>query len=299
MKKTLLSIALSISLTPAIYANSSQTIRISNGGEQTLTLGSTPISFAWSNGQAYTPPSIGQGTCANANLTHGQTCEFSISAQPNSDLTSPQSGTITITSNNSPAIVQTLPITIQPQPTPSVDGLRIFVTNSMGNGNISSWNNAGGLSGLEAADNICMLDASNPALGTAQASKFKAWLSTSAVNAKDHVNLQIDGSNAFTEKYVNLNGETVFAEGQIFGNSDLQNTIDITGISYYPHTGTYPNGTFTGHSCNDWQHGTNNTYRLTWGLADAVNTQWTNNTDNNSPSFFCQDLAPIYCFETP
>lgn len=104
---------LTASLISVVSAGTSQTLRITNGGDQALLLGATPISFTWNGGQTYAPPSIAQGSCANANLAHNASCQFVLTAQPNPDLTEAQVGTITVTSNN--AGTMTMPVTIEPQ----------------------------------------------------------------------------------------------------------------------------------------------------------------------------------------
>ena len=62
---------------------------------------------------------------------------------------------------------------------------RVFVTSVTGTGNLSSWPDAGGQTGLAAGDAICRARAT--AAGLPNANTFRAWLSTAATDAYCHV----------------------------------------------------------------------------------------------------------------
>lgn len=68
--------------------------------------------------------------------------------------------------------------------TPSA-GKVAFVTSVSGTGNLSSWADAGGHTGLDAADAICQARAAAGSL--ANPSRFKAWISTSTTAARDRI----------------------------------------------------------------------------------------------------------------
>ena len=62
---------------------------------------------------------------------------------------------------------------------------KMFTTSATGNGNLSSWPQAGGQTGLAAGDAICRSLATDA--GLADANLFRAWLSTSTTDAYCHV----------------------------------------------------------------------------------------------------------------
>ena len=62
---------------------------------------------------------------------------------------------------------------------------KVFVTSASGTGNLGSWPQAGGHTGLAAGDAICRSLAADA--GLADASLFRAWLSTSTTDAYCHV----------------------------------------------------------------------------------------------------------------
>jgi hypothetical protein len=68
-----------------------------------------------------------------------------------------------------------------------------FVTSVSGTGNLSSWADAGGHTGLAAGDAICQARAA--AAGLPNAAAFRAWLSTTTVDAFCHV-LGLNGTKA-------------------------------------------------------------------------------------------------------
>lgn len=72
------------------------------------------------------------------------------------------------------AVIAAVPLGAQP---PRV----MFVTSSTGSGNFSSWSEAGGQTGLAAADKVCRARAT--AAGLANASTFVAWASDSSDDA--------------------------------------------------------------------------------------------------------------------
>ncbi len=68
---------------------------------------------------------------------------------------------------------------------PAFAAHKMFTTSAIGNGNLSSWPQAGGHTGLAAGDAICQNLAA--AAGLADAALFRAWLSTSTTDAYCHV----------------------------------------------------------------------------------------------------------------
>jgi hypothetical protein len=66
-------------------------------------------------------------------------------------------------------------------PAYALPGKRVFVTSANGTGDLGSWPSAGTATGINAGDATCRSLAANA--GLPNASNFKAWLSTNAINA--------------------------------------------------------------------------------------------------------------------
>lgn len=142
---------------------------------------------------------------------------------------------------------------------------------------------------LQVADQRCQLAAESANLhGT-----WKAWLSTSRVNAVDRVNGQ--------GPWKNLRGETVFL------NRATLVTGALTGIRYDERgdevaeqvwTGTKVNGQLADTNCDDWTNADNSAYSISlWpravaGGAASPDALWTNSTNG-----FCNDTKHLVCFE--
>jgi len=176
---------------------------------------------------------------------------------------------------------------------------RVFVTASAGTGNLNTWTNSGGLSGLTAADRICQFDANNP-LGAGNGN-WKAWLSTTSVNAQDRI------QNAIYKRADNI---TVIANNKL----DLLDgvlTNSINNLNNVVFTGTNPAGNYNAApffsnpspnaSCNDWSIGTNGGTNAMYGLSSATNNEWTLYTFNYGCNPVASGLSPaqgrLYCFE--
>jgi len=152
---------------------------------------------------------------------------------------------------------------------------RVFLTNTTTNGGLG----ANPTDALDAADNICNIDAvANEYPGT-----YKAWLSTSTINAKDRI---IDGA------YRNIFGAIIA--------NDINDLLDGTlDTAIYPglaegttYTGTKEDGTLLAANlnCNDWT--IDNTVHAGSGHAALTNIGWTN---FGSPE--CRFLLKLYCFQ--
>ena len=88
-------------------------------------------------------------------------------------------------------------------------GKKVFLSSSTGTGNLQSWPDSGGNAGLAAGDAICRARAT--AGGLANASNFKAWLSTDSVNAGDRITsngpwVRLDGVKVADTKAALLSG---------------------------------------------------------------------------------------------
>jgi hypothetical protein len=168
---------------------------------------------------------------------------------------------------------------------------KVFVTSITGIGNLSSWTDAGGNTGIDAGDAICQARAI--AAGITNATSFKAWLSDSTNSAIDHVTAgattdgpfyRLDGVKIADNKAALINATSLFTAI----------TRDETG-AYNNNpvwTGTSPSGVLTtNQNCVDWTSnlsGDNGTS----GIEIESNSGWT-----TWSSVACNGKAALYCFE--
>jgi hypothetical protein len=167
-------------------------------------------------------------------------------------------------------------------------GKRIFVTSSIGQGDLGSWTGANGRTGLEAGDAICMQHAAAGGLsGT-----YKAWLSASGVSATSR--LAGDGP------WVRLDGELIAANRAELTSGLLRTAILQTENGAmlepgkYAWTGTSSFGTITARTCQNWT--------AAWGTPQAVGevgsphsagSEWTAMLWSGD----CYQAFAIYCVE--
>jgi hypothetical protein len=230
---------------------------------------------------------------------------FASSSQFNSTFSGPLGVTYTLrwTVTNSCGSVAFDEMTVSFQ-TPTK---RVFMTASSGTGNLNTWTNAGGLSGLAAADRICKFDSNNP-LGAGNGN-WKAWLSTTTVDAKDRIQDAV---------YKQVDNVTIIANNK----ADLTDGTIVNPISTLSNipvfTGTNPSGNYDGPpffgnlspnaNCSEWTTSANSGTNGIYGRSNATNSEWTLYTFNYgcnpsvggsvsgvalSPGVF----GRIYCFE--
>jgi hypothetical protein len=164
-----------------------------------------------------------------------------------------------------------------------------FTTSSAGAGDLSSWPDAGGAVSLDAADNICRAHAARA--GLALPDSFKAWLSTSSVDAidrfvNDGVWYRVDG--------VRLTGSIAgLFNGLLESPPQLDENGHVAFATDSVWTGTNPDGRSGGSTCADWTAGTDQSFG---GIGQGLATTglWTEIV------FFhpgCSDPFPhLYCF---
>ncbi|NEZ04875.1 hypothetical protein G4Y73_12000 [Wenzhouxiangella sp. XN201] len=126
-----------------------------------------------------------------------------------------------------------------------------FLSSASGNGNLGSWPEAGGATGLAAGDAICQTLAADA--GLAHASSFKAWLSDDTTNAIDRI--EHDGP------WKRLDGVPLAS-----GKSELTADAWFTGLAVDENgnylveavhgsnvwTATQMDGTTTAAACQNW-----------------------------------------------
>ncbi len=163
-------------------------------------------------------------------------------------------------------------------------GALAFMTSSTGNGRLEDWAEAGGYQGLDAADNICLLRAI--AADLPHPEEFKAWLSTSMVNATDRF--------TFGGPWVRPDGVIVAHTKAELISGELHAPINQTEFGeYYGNfgawTGSTAAGVGSGFHCNDWTSDNGGDT----GSAGAVNSIY-NWWESPSPSP-CTSIPSLYC----
>jgi len=167
-------------------------------------------------------------------------------------------------------------------------GARVFVTSVKGSGDLSTWPDAGGETGIAAGDAICQARAA--AAGLAKPESFVAWLSDSTHDARDRLTLdgpwtRIDGVPVAND-LVGLIGGHLFTAITIdeYGNNDS---------SMRTWTGTTQEGTYTGESCASWSSDSDLAHG-TLGRKFRSDADWT----QYSSSTCDYQWGAIYCFSS-
>ncbi len=166
---------------------------------------------------------------------------------------------------------------------------RAFVSSAVGNGNLNSWQQAEGLGGLAAGDNICRVLAD--AAGLANAGTYKAWLSTAATDAYCHVQGQTGkkatgciGSAVPAGPWYRVDGvgrfagtvdELVGAEPRIYQPIRYdENGVDLSGPGFIYWTGTDGSGEVSNNNCASWVVASSGLEGLT-GSTSRTTDDWT------------------------
>jgi hypothetical protein len=184
---------------------------------------------------------------------------------------------------------------------------KVFITSVSGTGNLSSWTDSGGKTGVAAGDAICQTRASAVGLsGT-----YKAWLSDATTDAYCHIfNLTGTKTNNCGQASLPIAaGPWVRTDGFPFSK-----TIDelVNGVIYAPlvydeigtfsatstwprmFTGTTSSGTLQpGLSCSDWTSAapTDNAFV---GFSDYTTAAWTSGPQSSD----CNTSRRLACFQT-
>jgi Protein of unknown function (DUF1554) len=165
---------------------------------------------------------------------------------------------------------------------------RVFVSSSASNGN---------LGGIAGANNTCQIRADSAVLG----GSWRAWLSTSTVNARD--NIQYDDNTSYV---LAATGAVIAPPGVLVadnGATPLSNDINLdengmAPASFFVWTGTLTDGTkFIGAhpNCSNWTS-PSGAIGGQYGRNDESDNQWT----INAAEFGCNTTnLHLYCFEIP
>lgn len=174
----------------------------------------------------------------------------------------------------------------------SASGRVAFFTSQGGNGNLSSWPDAAGTSGLAAGDAICRAHASRAHL--ARADTFKAWLSTATIDAIDR--FVFDGPIERPDAVRVADSLAGLASG--FLQAPIQ--IDehgATGPFFFEDvwTGTGSDGRFRGYDCAAWTSSSTNEPGH-FGQTYLANSGWTAFVYEDLPMSCDAQLTPMHLY---
>ncbi len=187
---------------------------------------------------------------------------------------------------------------------PEKSELKVFVTSASGTGDLSTWADAGGKTGLEAGDAICQAAADNTGLsGT-----FRAWLSTSTTDAYCHIQgLTGKKSDNCGEAALPITAGPWFRMGDNHPFSDTIDKLITQGqvfvpvyydennnkVTDYYFTGTQHSGILSvNYNCTDW---TSNSGSDNVSMGNPLGTthRWTSLTTAN-----CVGTRRLLCMQT-
>ena len=178
-----------------------------------------------------------------------------------------------------------------------------FTTSVTGNGNLSTWANAGGTTGLNAADTVCQARADAAGLpGT-----FVAWMSDSVDDAYCRV-LGLSGqvaANCGQGTLPTNAGPWIRTDGFAFAATigQIPSRVIYSPLRYDEFgsrlpafssvfTATNADGTLRSDSCADWSSTAVGTFGRN-GNPETTGSRWT-----DSGSTLCSSSAAIMCMET-
>lgn len=184
---------------------------------------------------------------------------------------------------------------------------RAFVTSVQGSGNLATWSEAGGQSGVAGADAVCRSRAR--AAGLANADAFVAWLSDSTDDAycrvhglhgKRNANCGLAQPPTDAGPWQRSDDRPVAASladqlaGRLFhpiNRDEFGRPLPFTGYLQSVATGTGANGAhLPGYDCAGWTTSTGATMLI--GGADSTTDDWSGNGVMS-----CTVPARLYCLE--
>ena len=166
-------------------------------------------------------------------------------------------------------------------------GRLAFVTSSFGKGKLEDWPEALAATGVAAGNQICRTLAQNAGLPEPQS--FKAWLSTSTVDARDRI--------SFDGPWMRLDRQRIANHLADLTDGYLRTSLNVTETGAYitgnVWTGTNAAGNRTQENCQDWMSDVEGHYGE-GGRADHAGAAW---TENATPSLGCAAGRRLYCLQ--
>lgn len=167
---------------------------------------------------------------------------------------------------------------------PEGSGALAFVTSTSGPGDLSSWPEAGGATGLAAGDAICRLRAA--AAGLPVPDSFRAWLSDSTAGAASRI--------PFDGPWVRPDGVRIADSKTDLTDGKLLSALNVTESGAYlalgsAWTGTLSDGSADADTCLGWTSA-DPTDRGTAGRPTLTEPSWTDSVANG-----CIAELHLYC----
>jgi len=167
-------------------------------------------------------------------------------------------------------------------------GALVFVTSAIGTGQLGSWPQANGETGINAGYRICRSLAA--AAGLPSPASFVPWLSTNLVDARDRITT--DGPFRRIDGYTVAGNLLDLTDGV---NSNSLNVLEdgsyLTGNEDLVWTGTFGDGTADlGGLCANWTVGESSASGDSGGAAYARSSDWT-----TSSEYVCSRAQHLYC----
>lgn len=170
----------------------------------------------------------------------------------------------------------------------TTNGRTVFITSVSGSGDLSSWTDSQGQTGVGAGDAICQTRASMA--GLPNSGNYKAWLSTTGQNAIDR--LASNGPWVRPDGVVVANNKTDLTDGTLF-TAITQDENSVYRGHNGAWTGTFADGLATVNTCNDWSDGTA-TMTGTQGTSSLASEDWSSWGGGQT----CDGTwLHLYCFE--
>lgn len=164
-----------------------------------------------------------------------------------------------------------------------------FMSATVGTGDLSTWDGAGGATGLAAGDAVCRSEAQ--ANGLAFADRFRAWLSDAGTDARDR--FEWDGP------WARLDGVRVADDMADLTDGSLQTSITLQADGIYqpglsPITGTRADGRVGASHCLGWTSSAPEQVGIR-GRTNAVQEHWTRQLFGGPTGAPCSFTARLYC----
>ncbi|MGA8892318.1 MAG: Ig-like domain-containing protein [Anaeromyxobacteraceae bacterium] len=180
-----------------------------------------------------------------------------------------------------------------PLPPFTSTGRIAFVTSASGVGNLSTWPDAGGAEGIAAGDAICRAAATRA--GLPRADRFKAWLSTTTLNAVDRLAsdgpwVRVDGAPVASSR-AGLASGFLYASISVDENGRHSGVLNDPTSNWTVWTGSDGHGQSTGRHCGDWKVG--DVVLGTAGLRMLATETWT----TFQPQACASYPSGLYCIE--
>jgi hypothetical protein len=165
-----------------------------------------------------------------------------------------------------------------------------FVTSATGNGDLSSWPEAGGAEGIAAGDAICRSLAADARLPAPNS--FVAWLSDSSVDARDRITLDdVPFRRLDDYRIASSKADLLTSPGGNTNSLHVDELGNYLTTDVWVYTATYGTGEYNGYSCLGWTVSTGATNVYIGNASRLRSGSW---TDLGATP--CGGDHRLYCF---